>query len=55
MYFGLTMHSRDSVCFLQTVATVLGAIFSLKGLTRGPGQSGKFNRWVVVYLLNIVF
>ena len=55
MCFGLFMHSQNSLCSLQMVATVLAAIFSLKGLTQGPGHSGKFNQWAAVYLFKIYF
>jgi len=43
---GVGCHGLLSETFFEsTVAPVLGAIFSLKGLTRGPGQSGNFDRF----------
>jgi len=43
---GVGCHGLLSETFFEsTVAPVLGIIFSLKGLTRGPGQSGNFDRF----------
>lgn len=34
--------------FVQTISSVLGAIFRLKDLKRAHGESGKFNQWAIV-------
>jgi hypothetical protein len=36
-------------CLLQTITPVLGTIFSLQGLERGPLKSGQFNRYAIAY------
>jgi len=44
---GVARYGLLSECFFEdTVAPVLGTIFSLKGLARGPGKSGHFNRFL---------